>query len=109
MYTTAALNKMIGALGATHVAVFNGDPSAGGTIHDSRQAISFAAPVEGSIDSTVIPEFSISAGGTVNYVGFYDAATAGNLLVRKAVPAESFTEAGIYRLLDADLFVSNPA
>lgn len=102
-YTVAGKNAMLAALGVTHAAVFNGDPTATGTQLGARQPISWNAPAAGVLDSSTVPEFAVDAGQTVNHVAFYTALTAGELRAYAAVTAETFANAGTYRLLDADL------
>lgn len=102
-YTDAGKNVMLDNLGVTHAAAFEGDPSGAGTELD-RQSITFAAASGGARDSSDQPEFSIEAGETVDHIGFYDAASGGNLLAYATVTSEGpYGSAGTYTLTDADL------
>lgn len=105
-YTTAGKNAMLAALGVTHAAVFQGDPSAGGTELD-RKAITFNAISGGSMDqasSAIV--FDIQGGETVNHVGYYNASSGGTLLAYDPVTAEVFASAGTYSLTESTLHLN---
>lgn len=97
MYTIAGRNKMLMALGVTHAAAYQGDPSNGGTELD-RQAITWGAAANGEREQSANPEFAIGAGETVNHIGYYDAGTGGTLLMVAPVTPETFANAGTYTL-----------
>lgn len=71
-----------------HVALYTAAPTdtGGGTQVSgngyARQAVTFGAPSNGAIANTNAVSFTASGGafGTIVAVGFFDAATAGNLL-----------------------------
>lgn len=105
-YTTAGKNKMLDALGVTHVAAFNGDPEGAGSQVGSRASITWAAAAAGAIDSSNQPAISITGGNSVDYLAFYDAATAGTLLAKKAIATETFGADGTLTVTDADLDLS---
>lgn len=96
-YTDTGKANMLLALGATHVAAFSGDPTGAGVELD-RVAITWAAPAAGAREQAADPELAIGAGETVDHVGYFDAATAGNLLMYDPVTAETFASAGTYTL-----------
>lgn len=101
-YTDAGKNNMLDNLGVTHAAVFEGDPSSGGTELD-RQPISFNAASGGAIDSSSQPEFSISAGETVDHVGYFDDPSEGTLLSYDPVTEEGpYGSDGTYTLTDSE-------
>jgi hypothetical protein len=108
-FTTAGLNNMVQALGATHAAIFEGDPSGAGTQLGDRQAISKTASGDGETDISAAAEFPVLSGQTVTHAAFYDAATGGTLLQWESVTDEAFGEDGTYRLTEGVSRVQNPA
>jgi len=108
-YTDAALNLMLGAIDATHAAVFNGDPAGAGTQIGARQSITLAAASGGVRTLSGVPEFTIPAGQTVTHVAYFNAVSSGAMRVSKAVTNETFGEEGTYRLTEGTLTVSNVA
>jgi len=79
-----------------YCALFNGNPSSGGsevtsTIDSAgRQLISFAAPSGGDMANDVAVDFGIAEGNaTVSYVAIYDASTSGNLIAWAALAGGS--------------------
>lgn len=110
-FTATGKNNMLAALGATHCAPCNGDPAASGTELATRQAITMGTPADGSMGADCDPalEFNISAGATVNHIGYYNALTAGALIARDDVTAETFGAAGIYRLTAATFAINDGA
>jgi hypothetical protein len=100
-YTNTGKNTMLDNIGITHAAAFEGDPSGAGVELD-RQAISFAAASGGSKAASTQPVFSIGAGETVDYIGFYDDPSAGNLLAYGSVTSEGpYGGDGTYTLTSA--------
>jgi hypothetical protein len=109
-YTPAAKNLMLNALAgqAVFVSLHTAAPGTtgasevvGGTY--ARKSITWAAAVNGSIDSSVVPVFDVPAGTTITHVGFATAVTAGSFLGSALVTSETFASAGTYSLTDADL------
>lgn len=102
-FTDSGKNTMLTALGATHVAVFQGDPSTTG-VELERLAITFNAPAAGSMDQVEASiDFAIAAGETVDHIGYFDAAVGGTLLAYDPVTAESFAAAGTYKLTETTM------
>ena len=75
----------------------------GGSPAYARIAITWNAAAGGAIDSLNTPVLNVPAGTTVSFVGFWDAATAGNWLAYTDVVDEVFAAQGTYTLTDADL------
>lgn len=105
-FTTAAKHRMLAALGATHAAAFQGVPGAGGTELD-RKPITWAAPANGSMAAGAQPVFDIGPGETVDYVGYYDAASGGTLLAYDDLTAETYAGAGTYTLTGGTLSLTD--
>lgn len=78
---------------AVYLALFNGNPASGGTEATggsyARQAITFSAASAGTATSNVACNFTNMPATTVNYVGIYDASTAGNLLYAQSVTSKT--------------------
>ena len=75
----------------------------------ARQAVTISAAnaeAAGSIDITNTPTFSVPAGTTVSYVGFWSGEGTPKFLAWADVTDEAFTGAGQYQLTDADLNVN---
>lgn len=108
-YTVAGKNRMLAALGATHVSAHTADPGDSGTNEVSggsyaRSAITFNAPAAGSLDSSNVPAISIPAATTVTHVGYWDALSGGVFLGSSVVTGtEVFNNAGTLSVTDADL------
>lgn len=108
-FTNTAKGTMLLATGITHAALFNGDPSSGGTEINggspayARQAVTLAAPSNGQIVITADSTFNVPAGATVTYVGYYNALTAGTLLAYDDVTSETYGNQGTY-ILDTQTF-----
>lgn len=81
----------------SHVAIFNGDPTGAGVEID-RVAIAWNAAVAGVKEQSAAPVLDVPAGQTVNYVGYFDAAAGGNLLIYAAVTPEVYANAGVYQV-----------
>jgi hypothetical protein len=87
MFTVTAKNRMLDALGATHVSLHDGYPGTtglneltGGSPAYARVAITMAAAALGAKAASSAPTLNVPAGKTVRYVGFWDALTGGNFL-----------------------------
>jgi hypothetical protein len=110
--STVAKNAMLDYLRPlmTHVQFHVGNPGPSGTgaaAYGARQAITWAAASAGSLDSSNIPELAVGAGDTIGGVSFWSALSSGVCYGGKGVTAETFTNAGTYRLLDADYDLNN--
>ena len=108
-YTTVGKNKMLAALGVTHVSAHTGDPGQTGTAEISnagiygRISISFSAPVGGALDAVGVQEIAIPAGTTVTHLGYWDSEDAGAFLAVSAIPPETFNNEGTLTVTDVDL------
>lgn len=87
MYTAACKNSMLNANGITHVSLHDSYPGltganefVGGTPTYARQAISFAAAVDGAKASSLFPILDVPSGRVVRWVGFWNAASGGTFL-----------------------------
>lgn len=107
VFTNTAKNSMLDSLEVNYnlyAALFNGDPSGagvevtGGSPAYARKAITMAAAAGGQIQITADSVFDVPAAATVNYVAYYDASTAGNLLAYDDVTEEVFGAQGTYTL-----------
>lgn len=111
--TTTGKNIALDDLGAsaTHVALFNGDPSGAGTEISggsyARQSVTWNAASGGNLDSSNTPTFTVPAGSTVNYLAVYDAATGGNLLAYRAITSETFATEGSLVVNDLDIAIND--
>ena len=107
--TNAGKNIALDDLGAsaTHVALFNGDPSGAGTEISggsyARQSVTWNTASAGNLDSSNTPTFTVPAGATVNFIAVYDALTGGNLLAYRAITAETFATEGSLVVNDLDI------
>lgn len=93
VYTNLAKNTMLDALTQgpgpiSHASLHDGFPGltgtneiSGGTPAYARQAITFAAAAGGAAAANVQPTFDVPAAASVQWVGFWDAVTAGNFYV----------------------------
>ena len=74
-----------------YVALFNGDPSSGGTevtltIAAARLTATFAAPISGVITNSADTDFGPAlAGATITHFAIYDASSGGNMLTYGAL------------------------
>jgi len=94
-FTDSAKNEMLDAQGARYAALFTGDPSGAGTeetgTNYARIQVTYNAAASGARANS--NEVKFDNGGAsdwsnaVDYVAFYDAATAGNLMGYKALSA----------------------
>jgi len=106
-FTDTAKNVMLDALESTYTiyaALFNGQPSGagteltGGSPAYARQAITLPSASSGQIAETADLTFDVPSGSTVNYVGYYDASTNGNLLFEDDLTEETYGAQGTYVL-----------
>jgi hypothetical protein len=85
MYTTAAKNNMLGALGVTHASLHTAysatgaNEVTGGSPAYARKSITLAAASGGSRAASTQPVFDVPA-GTYRWFGFWDAVSGGNFL-----------------------------
>jgi len=88
----------------TSVSVVKLTEVSGGSPAYARVAIAFAAAAGGALDdSTNGAELDVPASGVVDYVGFFSASTAGELLAVDDVTQETFGAQGKYTVTDAKL------
>ncbi|MGZ5078613.1 MAG: phage tail fiber protein [Usitatibacter sp.] len=87
MYSTAAKNSMLNAIGITHLSLHDGYPGTtgtneltGGSPAYARKSVTFASASGGSKASSTTPVFDVPAGKTVRWIGYWDALTSGNFL-----------------------------
>ena len=111
-YSTDGKNAMLDALGAlaVYASLHDGDPGdtganeiSGGSPAYARKAITWNAADSGSMDDSNAPVFDVPAGGSVQYVGPWSAATSGTFYGSDQVTTENFTGQGTYTLTDMDL------
>lgn len=80
--------------------------SGGGYARQTATMSAANAELAGSIDMTNAPSFSIAAGATVAFVGFWSSEGTPKFLAYADVVDETFAGAGTYVLSDADLNVN---
>lgn len=97
----AAHDVLLGALDITQVSLHSASPGAGGTANElsgggyARQNITYAAASGASRAASNQPAFSVGAGSTVSFVGFWAAAAfRGDV----DVVDETFAGAGTYTI-----------
>lgn len=107
-------NVMLDAVAAqiTRLALHTGDPGAadtganevaGGTPAYARKAVAFGAASAGSMSPSADVDLDVPAGTTVAWVSGWN--TGGTQrFFKKQVPAEAFTQQGIYRILASSTF-----
>ncbi len=110
-YTNAGKIVSLTALGqaAKFIALHNGDPGNtgagelnGGTPAAGRQAATWTAPTTDTLALAVQPTFNVPPGASVSHVGFWTAATGGDLLWSRPLPnVEVYAGQGTYTLLSA--------
>ncbi len=110
-YTNAGKVAALTALGtaAKYIALHSTDPGstgagelAGGTPAAGRQQATWTAPTTDTLALANQPTFNVPPNSTVAWVGFWDAATAGNLLWSRPLPnTEVYVGQGTYTLLSA--------
>ena len=111
-YTPAGKAAMLAALGVTHVGAHTADPGttgtnevAGGTY--ARQPIALGAASGGVRSATSQPEIPIPAGVSVEFLGYWTAATGGELRAKDDIPTEAFGSAGLLRVASASFDLNN--
>jgi hypothetical protein len=112
-FSVAAKNSMLNGLKGTapgvvvtHAAIYDGNPGPNGASANQigdRLPIAFNDASGANLDSSNVPEFPVPGGATVGGVAFWTAAAGGICAGGDAVAAETYTNAGTYRLTDADL------
>lgn len=86
------------------LALYNGDPTSGGTEVTGtgyvRKAITFSAPVGGAVSNAPAITYSTVATNwnTITHYAIYDALSAGNLLVSGSLNAPLLVSSGIASL-----------
>lgn len=111
--TDSAKNIGLDDIGAsaTHIALFNGDPSgvgveiSGGSY--ARQSITWNTASAGNLDSINTPTFTVPAGSTVNYLALYTALTGGTLLGYRAITSQTFATEGSLVVSDFDIALND--
>lgn len=93
-----------------YLALFNGNPNSGGTEASggsyARQSCTFGSASSGSSATTADITFSSMPATTVDYVGIYDASTAGNLLYFGSVTSITTNSGDTVKCLTGNLTVS---
>lgn len=84
-FSTAGRNNMLGGVGVTHASLHSGHPADNGAAELSgggyaRVPVSFAAAAGGARAQTGSVDFTVPAGSTVQYFGFWTALTGGVFL-----------------------------
>lgn len=85
-WTTAAKVVALNAVktSATHLALFNGDPTSGGTeissVSYARQALTFPTATTDTVTANETPTFQLRADDTATHLAVMDALTGGNVL-----------------------------
>ncbi len=95
--------------GAKYIALHSQDPGttgagelAGGTPAAGRQQATWTTPTTDTLALANQPTFNVPPGATVSYVGFWTAATGGDLLWSRPLSApEVYAGQGTYTLLSA--------
>lgn len=116
-YSSYLKNKWLNALRNTsfvvaqvYVSLHTADPGdtgasevSGGSPAYARKSLTLAAASAGETDASNQPVFDVPAATTVAYVGFWDAATAGNFLGSADVTDEAFAGQGTYTVTSTAL------
>jgi len=108
-YTVTGKNKMLNALGVTHVSLHTAAPTdaglnevTGGTY--ARQPINFAAAANGILDDDgLTADINVPALTTVAFIGYWDALTGGSFLGYEDSLDETYTNAGTMKIVDSKL------
>lgn len=105
-FTNTGKSNLLTATGITHVTAFDGDPTGAGTeLATAREAITISDDGDGTAQQSEASIDIAVGAGTVDHIGYYDAASGGNLLAYDPVTAEVFAAPGTYRLTETDLSV----
>lgn len=100
-------NKQLAGFGSavTYVSLHTGDPGTnganevtGGSPAYARKSVTWAAPSNGTIQSSNSQVFDVPAATTITYAGYWDAATSGNFYGSRAITSESFGGQGTYTI-----------
>ena len=103
VFTDLGKNEMLDASTISYVALFDGNPSSGGTEVSggspayARQSITMTTASGGSIVVTTDAVFDVPSGATINYVAFY-ATNNTTLLAYDDVTEEVYGGQGTYTL-----------
>lgn len=110
-YTNAGKIAALTGLGtaAKFVSLHGSDPGTtgageltGGTPTYARASATWTTPSADTLALSNQPTFNVPGGSTVSYVGFWSAATAGDLLWSRPLPnSEVYAGQGTYTLLSA--------
>lgn len=110
-YTNPGKVVALSALGtaAKFISLHSTDPGTsgageltGGTPAYGRQSATWTTPTTDTLALSNQPTFNVAGGSTASYVGFYTAATGGDLLWSRPLPnAEVYGGQGTYTLLSA--------
>lgn len=109
-FATTALNSMLDSLTVNTAKLHNGDPGAAGTANEltggsyASKAVVFGAASSGIRTQSGIATFDIPAGGSVQYVTFWN---NGTFLWSDQVTTENFAGAGTYALQNSTMTLSN--
>ena len=105
-FNTATRNAMLDGVTIDKASLHTADPGetganelAGGTY--ARQSITVGAAAAGVRDATALPTFSVPAGATVQYVGYWTAGSPDIFVGSDQVTAEAFAADGQYALSSA--------
>lgn len=104
-YTVEGKNKMLDALGVTHVGLLDetGTELTGGTPAYARKAITWNPAANGALVASNQPVFDVPASKTIASVIFMSAVTGGTELARADIAQESYNNQGTYTLTSATL------
>ena len=109
-FATTALNSMLDSLTVNTAKLHNGDPGAVGTANEltggtyASKAVTFGAASSGVRTKTGTATFGVPAGGSVQYVSFWN---SGTFLWSDQVTTEAFAAAGTYALSASTMTLSN--
>jgi hypothetical protein len=78
----------------------------GGTPAYARKAITWTVN-NGTANLNEQPNFDVPPTTTITYVGFWSAATGGNLIAFSSVTEETFGAQGVYVISDANLVITD--
>lgn len=111
VFTNSAKNTMLNALTNLHLSLHTANPGATGASEVTgggyaRQPATFSAAASGARNLSADRPFSVPAGATVAFVGYWDALTGGNFLGSHDVTDEPFGTAGTYTVTAAGTSLS---